>query len=91
MATTSPPKSNEGSDEAESDGDNPPADNTGKVNDNDAQSGEGDTNVEESSDKDSGAEESIEQEEDSGITPEERSKRWFLQGSISLKKETATA
>ncbi|MCE0480734.1 hypothetical protein HAX54_037836 [Datura stramonium] len=40
-----------------------------------------DTNAEESSDKDSATEESNEQEEDSGITPEARSKRWFLQGS----------
>ncbi|MCD9645708.1 hypothetical protein HAX54_034845, partial [Datura stramonium] len=37
-----------------------------------------------SSDKDSGAEESNEQEEDSGITPEARSKRWFLQGSTDV-------
>ncbi|MCD9645356.1 hypothetical protein HAX54_034212 [Datura stramonium] len=71
----------EGSHEAESDGDNPPSDNVGKGNDDDAQSGEGDTNVEESSDKDSNAEESNEQEENSGIIPEARSKRWFLQGS----------
>ncbi|MCE3051820.1 hypothetical protein HAX54_050887 [Datura stramonium] len=57
-ATTSPPQSDEGGDEAESDGDNPLADNAGKGNDDDAQLGEGDTNAEESSDKYSGAEES---------------------------------
>ncbi|MCE5166535.1 hypothetical protein HAX54_021499, partial [Datura stramonium] len=79
-ATTSPLQSDEGSEEDESDGENPPTDNTGKGNDDVAQSGEGDTNVEESNDKDSGVEESNEQGEDSGITPEAKSKRWCLQG-----------
>ncbi|MCD7453014.1 hypothetical protein HAX54_019271 [Datura stramonium] len=83
-ATTSPLQSDEGGDEAKSDGDNPPADNAGKGDDDPAQSGEGDTNAEESSDKDSGAEESIEQEEDFGITLEARSKIWFLQGSRNV-------
>ncbi|MCE5167049.1 hypothetical protein HAX54_035137, partial [Datura stramonium] len=73
--------SDEGSAEADSDGDNPPTDTSGKGNDDAEKSREDDTNVEESSDKYSTAEESNEQEEDSGITPEARSKRWFLQGS----------
>ncbi|MCD9559911.1 hypothetical protein HAX54_018287 [Datura stramonium] len=60
VTTTSPPQSNEGSDEAESDGDKPLSDNARKGNHDDAPSGEGDTNVEESRDK-----------EDSGITPKE--------------------
>ncbi|MCD7473610.1 hypothetical protein HAX54_015558, partial [Datura stramonium] len=77
-ATTSSPQSDEGIDEAESDGDNLPTNNARKGNDDDAQPGEGDTNAEESSNKDSGAEESNEQGEDSGFTPEARSKRWFL-------------
>ncbi|MCD7466663.1 hypothetical protein HAX54_003581 [Datura stramonium] len=82
-ATTSPPQSDEGSDKAESDGDNPPMDNAGKGNDDAEESGDDDTNVEESGDKDSAAEKSNEQVEDSepGTTPEARSKRWFLQGS----------
>ncbi|MCD7452537.1 hypothetical protein HAX54_017366 [Datura stramonium] len=80
-ATTSLPKSDEGSTEADSDGDNPPTDTLGKGNDDADKLGEDDTNAEDSSDKDSVVEESNEQEEDSGITPEARSKRWFLQGS----------
>ncbi|MCE5166299.1 hypothetical protein HAX54_017147, partial [Datura stramonium] len=70
VATTSPPQSDEGSDEVRSDGDNPLMDNAGKGNDDDAHSWEGDTNAAESSDKDSGAEESNKQEEDSSITLE---------------------
>ncbi|MCE3050541.1 hypothetical protein HAX54_047482, partial [Datura stramonium] len=51
-STTSPPKSDKGSNKAESDGDNPPTDNAGKGNDDDAELGKGDTNAEESSNKD---------------------------------------
>ncbi|MCD7463391.1 hypothetical protein HAX54_050463 [Datura stramonium] len=69
--------SDEGSVEANSDGDNPPMDTSRKDNDDAEKSGEDDTNAEESDDKDSVVEESNEQEEDSGITPEARSKRWF--------------
>ncbi|MCE3052046.1 hypothetical protein HAX54_051452 [Datura stramonium] len=57
---TSPPQSNEGSDEAESDDDNPSADNTDKGNDDVEESGDDDTNAEESGDKDSAVEESNE-------------------------------
>ncbi|MCD9558374.1 hypothetical protein HAX54_015724 [Datura stramonium] len=71
-ATTSLPQSDEGSAEADFDGDNPPVDTSGKGNDDADKSGEDDTNAEESGDKDSAAEESNEQEEDSGITPEAR-------------------
>ncbi|MCD9642078.1 hypothetical protein HAX54_028712 [Datura stramonium] len=58
--------------EAESDGDNPPADNAGKGNDDAEGSGDDDTNAEESGDKDSAVEESNEQVEDSepGTNPE---------------------
>ncbi|MCD7465569.1 hypothetical protein HAX54_001570 [Datura stramonium] len=82
-ATTSPAQSDKGSDEAESDGDNPPADNAGKGNDDAEELGDDDTYAEESGDKDSDVEESNEQVEDSkpGTTPKARSKRWFLQGS----------
>ncbi|MCE3216944.1 hypothetical protein HAX54_009626 [Datura stramonium] len=73
----------ERSDEAESNGDNPPTNNAEKTNDDSEESGDDDTNVEESGDKDNAAEESNEQVEDSepGTTPEARSKRWFIQGS----------
>ncbi|MCE3215406.1 hypothetical protein HAX54_002285 [Datura stramonium] len=84
--TTSPPQSDERSDEVKSNGDNPPMDNAGKGNDDAEESGDGDTNVEESGDKDSVAEESNEKVEDSepSTTPEVRSKRWFRQGSIDV-------
>ncbi|MCD7466403.1 hypothetical protein HAX54_003055 [Datura stramonium] len=59
--TTSPPHSDEDSDEAESDGDNPHVDNAEKGNDDAEESGDDDTNAEESVDKDSAAEESNEQ------------------------------
>ncbi|MCD9643508.1 hypothetical protein HAX54_031081 [Datura stramonium] len=58
-ATTSPPQSDEGSDEAESDGENPSADNVEKGNDGAEELGDDDTNVE-----DSVAEESNEKVED---------------------------
>ncbi|MCD9640489.1 hypothetical protein HAX54_025828 [Datura stramonium] len=82
-ATASPPQSDEGSDEAESDGDNPPADNAEEDNDDAEESSDDYTNTEESSDKESTAEKSNEQVVDSepATTPEARSKRWFLQGS----------
>ncbi|MCD7453667.1 hypothetical protein HAX54_021822 [Datura stramonium] len=85
-ATTSLPQSDEGSDEDESDGDNPPADNAEKGNDDVVDSGDYDTNAEESGDKNSVAEESNEKVDDSepATTPEARSKRWFLQGSIDV-------
>ncbi|MCE5166373.1 hypothetical protein HAX54_018088 [Datura stramonium] len=79
--------SDEGSDEAESDGVNPPADNVEEGNGNakegndDAEeSGDDDTEAEESGDKESAAEKSNEQVGDSepATTPEARSKRWFL-------------
>ncbi|MCD7469414.1 hypothetical protein HAX54_008459 [Datura stramonium] len=67
-------ESDEGSDEAEYDGDNPPADNARKDNDDAEESGDDDTNAEESGDKDSAAEETNEQVEDSepGTTPKAR-------------------
>ncbi|MCD7466444.1 hypothetical protein HAX54_003156 [Datura stramonium] len=76
-ATTSPPQSNEGNDEAESDGDNPPANKAEKGNDDAEESGDDDTNAKESGDKDSSAEESNEQVGDSepATTLEARSKR----------------
>ncbi|MCD7455870.1 hypothetical protein HAX54_029907, partial [Datura stramonium] len=76
-ATTLPTQSDEGSDEAESNGDNPPVDNTEEGNGND------DTEAEESGDKENAAEKSNERVGNSepSTTPEERSKRWFLQGS----------
>ncbi|MCD9645366.1 hypothetical protein HAX54_034222 [Datura stramonium] len=81
--TASPPQSNEGSDEADFDGDNPPADNLEEGNDDAEESGDDDTNAEESGDKDSAAEKPNKQVGDSepATTPEARSKRWFLQGS----------
>ncbi|MCD9638373.1 hypothetical protein HAX54_022312 [Datura stramonium] len=51
-------ESDEGSAEADSDGENPPADTLGKCNNDAEKSGEDDTNAEESGDKDSVAEES---------------------------------
>ncbi|MCD7470035.1 hypothetical protein HAX54_009598 [Datura stramonium] len=79
-ATTSPPQYDEGSDEYKSDGDNPPADNVEKGNNDVEELGDDDINAEESGDKDSAAEESNEQVEDSepSTTPEARSKIWFL-------------
>ncbi|MCE3216774.1 hypothetical protein HAX54_007997, partial [Datura stramonium] len=81
--TTSPPQSEEGGEEAESDGDNPPTDNAKEGNDDAEESGDEDTEAEESGDKESAAEKSGEQVEgsDPATTPEARSKRWFLQGS----------
>ncbi|MCD9637698.1 hypothetical protein HAX54_021135 [Datura stramonium] len=81
VATTSPPQSDEGSDEAKSDGDNPPADNARKGNDDAEESRDDGTNAEESGD--SAAKDTNEQVEDSEprTTPEARSKRWFLHGS----------
>ncbi|MCD9641624.1 hypothetical protein HAX54_027936 [Datura stramonium] len=80
-------KSNEGSDKAESDGDNPPANNA-KEGNGDAEEGnddaeesrDDDTDVEESVDKESVVEKSNEQVGDSKLatTLEARSKRWFL-------------
>ncbi|MCD7448939.1 hypothetical protein HAX54_047551 [Datura stramonium] len=88
--TTSPPQSDEGSDEAESDGYNPSTDNVEEGNGNaeessgDAEeSGDDDSEVEESGDMESATEKSSEHVGDSNpaTTPEARSKRWFLQGS----------
>ncbi|MCD7469969.1 hypothetical protein HAX54_009464 [Datura stramonium] len=64
-ATTSLPQSDEGSDEAESDGDNPPTDNAWNGNYDAEESGDDDTNAEEFDDKESATEESNEQVEDS--------------------------
>ncbi|MCD9643959.1 hypothetical protein HAX54_031852 [Datura stramonium] len=85
--TTSLPQSDEGSDEDEFDGDNPPTDNAEEGNGNadkgtgDAEeSGDDDTEKEESADKESAAEKSNEQvgDSDPATKLEERSKRWFL-------------
>ncbi|MCE3215334.1 hypothetical protein HAX54_001954 [Datura stramonium] len=81
LDSSSGSESDEESAKADFDGDNPPADTSRKGNDDAEKSGEDDTNAEDSGDKDSAAEESNEKEEGSGITPEARSKRWFLQGS----------
>ncbi|MCD9644390.1 hypothetical protein HAX54_032588 [Datura stramonium] len=78
--TASPPQSDEGSEEAEFDGESPPADNAEEGNDDAEESGDDDTEAEESGDKESAAERSNEQVGDSepANTPEARSKRWFL-------------
>ncbi|MCE0481323.1 hypothetical protein HAX54_039002 [Datura stramonium] len=91
-ATSSPLWSDEGSDEAESDGDNPPVDNAEKGNDDAEDSGDDDTNAEESGDKDSVVEESNEQVEDSdpATTPEARTIEYdyrmkAMKGIITLR------
>ncbi|MCD9637628.1 hypothetical protein HAX54_021030, partial [Datura stramonium] len=76
---TSP--SDEGSAEADSNGDNHPADTSWKGNNDAEKAGEDESNVEKSNDKYSASKLSNEKEEDSGITPEARSKIWFLQGA----------
>ncbi|MCE3217230.1 hypothetical protein HAX54_011174 [Datura stramonium] len=85
-ATASPPQFDEGSDWAESYGDNPPTDNAKKGNSNaeegndDAEeSRDDDTKVEEPNDKQSTAEQFNKQvgDSDPATTPEVRSKRWF--------------
>ncbi|MCE5166789.1 hypothetical protein HAX54_026546 [Datura stramonium] len=82
-ATASPPLSKKGGEEAESDGDNAPANNANGSNDDAEESGDKDIEVEESGDKESAAEKSREYVEDSEptTTPEARSKRWFVHGS----------
>ncbi|MCE2055316.1 hypothetical protein HAX54_042391 [Datura stramonium] len=82
-ATTSPPQFDKGSDDAEPNGENPPADNAEEGNYDAEESGDDDTNVEESGDKDRTAEESNEQVGDSepATTLEESSKRWLQQSS----------
>ncbi|MCE3050133.1 hypothetical protein HAX54_046519, partial [Datura stramonium] len=67
VAIASPPQSDEGSDEAKSDGDNPPTDNAEKGkgnveegNDDAEESGDDDTEAEESGDKESAVEKSSE-------------------------------
>ncbi|MCE3215181.1 hypothetical protein HAX54_001202 [Datura stramonium] len=83
MTTASPSQFEEGGEEPESDGDNPPTDNAKEGNDDAEELGDDDTKEKESSDKESAAKKSGEQVEDSdpSITPEARSKRWFVQGS----------
>ncbi|MCD9645685.1 hypothetical protein HAX54_034811 [Datura stramonium] len=85
-ATGSPLQSEEGGEEAESDGDNPPVDNAEESNDDAEKSRDNDTEAEVSSDKESTAEKSGKQVEDSdpATTPEVRSKRWFVQGSMDM-------
>ncbi|MCE0482069.1 hypothetical protein HAX54_040448, partial [Datura stramonium] len=60
-ATASPPQSNEGSDEAESDGDNPSVDNAEEGNDDAEESGDDDTDAEEYDDKENVVEKSNKQ------------------------------
>ncbi|MCD9646724.1 hypothetical protein HAX54_036878 [Datura stramonium] len=82
-ATASPPQSDKGSDETESDGDNPPLDNVEEDNDDVEESGDDDTDAKEFGDKESVAEKSNKQVGDSepATTLEARSKIWFLLGS----------
>ncbi|MCD7446938.1 hypothetical protein HAX54_019749 [Datura stramonium] len=87
-ASASPPKFDEESDEADSDGENPTVDNAEdgngnaeEGNDDAIESGDDDTEAKESSDKESDAEKSNEGVGDleRATTPEESSKRYFLQ------------
>ncbi|MCD7460356.1 hypothetical protein HAX54_043371, partial [Datura stramonium] len=85
-ATSPLSQSEEGGEEAESDGEDPPADDAEEGNDDAEESGDDDSEAEESGNKKSVAENSREQVEDSDpvTTPEERSKRWFVQGSRDM-------